>query len=121
MRRTLRALLVLTFVAGQVGAAAHSLLVSHVTCLEHGEVIHTGGAAEPAFAQPSERVSRQGARGHEHEVCLIALHQRESAGPAAASLISTAAPLIAPAPPIAAVPLLGQSLFRLAPKTSPPV
>ena len=121
MRRTLRALLVVTFVAGQVGAAAHNLLVSHVTCLEHGEVIHSGAPAEPDLGQPTERATRQGARGHEHDVCLIALHRRESAGPAVVVPISSAIPLIAPAPPIVAPPLRGQSVFRLAPKTSPPV
>jgi|SRR5262252_442904 len=122
MRRALRALLVVTFVAGQVGAAAHNLLVSHVTCLEHGEVIHSGAApAQPDVGQPTERASRQGARGHEHDVCLIALHRRESAGPAVVALDSTVIPLIAPAPRMVAPPLRGQSVLRLAPKTSPPV
>jgi hypothetical protein len=121
MRRTLRSLLVVIFLAGQIGAAAHNLLVSHVTCPEHGEVIHSAGAARPEAPQPSETVGRQGNRGHDHDVCLVALHRHESVGPTVGAMFGAAAPILSVALPPANAPLHSAAVYRLAPKTSPPV
>jgi hypothetical protein len=120
--RSVRFLLAVIFVAGQLGGAVHNLLVSHVVCLEHGEVIHSSAAPERQPASPHRGVAASPVRGHEHDVCLIALHRRERVAQTAPAVASAPAP--ADRSPIAlAVVASAKStrLFELAPKTSPPV
>lgn len=118
--RSLRFLLAVIFVAGQLGGAVHNLLVLHVTCLEHGEVIHS--TAAPEAASPLGSVAMRAERAHDHDVCLVALHRRDQAQQAVPQAI--VAPAQREGREITAPITIAQArdpLFRLAPKTSPPV
>jgi len=118
MRMRKRAVaLTAVFVLGQVAAATHLALVAHVTCPEHGEVIHQAPRARDHHPERAG-VSAASARGHDHDVCSLALHRSfASARPAA---VESAAPvrLAAQRPIERALPSSGR--YRLAPKTSPP-
>jgi hypothetical protein len=107
---------------------AHFLLVRHVVCAEHGELVHAGpGAERPAARVGAERRTpgvalRAAAVGHEHEHCAFASAARDGLAVGRQRAIVAAAAL-----PVAALssarPLLQGPrvvLFRLAPKTSPP-
>jgi hypothetical protein len=118
--RSLRFLLAVIFVAGQLGGAVHNLLVLHVTCLEHGEVIHS--TAAPEAASPLGGVALRAERAHEHDVCLVALHRRDQAQQAAPqAVVAPAQPEVREAAPPITAAEARDPLFRLAPKTSPPV
>jgi hypothetical protein len=124
--RLTAALVAFACFAGQLVSFAHMVSERHITCPEHGEledvpsVAHVGEVLhdEPAFDNepgPSE------SHGHEH--CVFAAHARQvsrdvrvtrfvavllgDAHRAAAARTATLAPRTV--------------LFRLAPKTSPPV
>jgi hypothetical protein len=115
-------------VVGQLGSYAHLVSVRHEVCAEHGELVDVhGGAVATASTEaagPDARLasSSRAEPGHQHEHCALAPHRRESAvdspyhhaigqaPPAAASLSSIAR----------LAPLASQSIYRLAPKTSPP-
>lgn len=116
--------LVALFLAAQVSSFTHELLVRHVTCPEHGELIHadesTAGspAEEPALAV---RAAPAAISTHGHEHCLACTARRGQlfiAAPTAALVVAPALKLAAgaarrttPAP---------VALLRLAPKSSPP-
>jgi hypothetical protein len=126
--RTLRAhaaVLATVFLVGQLAGFVHRALVAHVTCPEHGEIIHSkvelDGSAH-SHAPPCLRSASAPTTGHEHDVCLVVLHQRNGA-------VTTAAPTLEPTPPtpertpgpFIALNVTPQSVYSLAPKTSPPV
>ena len=120
--RSVRFLLAVIFVAGQLGGAVHNLLVSHVVCLEHGDVIHSSAVAERVPVSPHRGIAASPVRGHEHDVCLIALHRRDRVAQTAPAMALAPAPAQRPqsAPP-RVVPPPSARRFELAPKTSPPV
>jgi hypothetical protein len=113
---------------GQVTSFAHLVLVRHVRCAEHGELVELGkvNAAAPAATsrQRSSTIAADGSDdGHGHDHCLIAPMRRDRAAlgtPAsfdsvhvdAYGTIGVAVASEIP-PPIA--------LIILAPKNSPPV
>jgi hypothetical protein len=112
------------YVAAQVGGIAHNLLVTHVTCLEHGEIIHSVASPSARAVSPTESVERSGEPGHDHDICLIALSRRErtqcgiiAAAPAQPLPLSSVAHFVAAEAPL----FEGAPVFHLAPKTSPPV
>jgi hypothetical protein len=126
--RTLRAhaaVLATVFLVGQLAGFVHRALVAHVTCPEHGEIIHSQVAVDgSAHSHAPPCLTRESAPrgGHEHDVCLVVLHQRTG-------VVTTAAPTVEPTPPapertpgpIIALDFTPQSVYSLAPKTSPPV
>jgi len=129
-------LLVALFLVGQLGGFVHQATVVHARCIEHGDLVHAGGAGqakqdvarEPWVDErardgtPAEVRRSHGASGHGHDHCLIAFASRERVSP----LDSIA--LVASAPPLtdtSSVSLAAEfapvtALYRTAPKTSPP-
>jgi hypothetical protein len=116
---------------GQLGGYAHLAFTRHVTCLEHGELVHVGEPRLTSEATPlvtSEATPRQArlaaapAAEHGHDHCLTAALRRERPAPSSAAPMLVSAPAtplvlsraasLAPPSPIA--------LLSAAPKTSPP-
>jgi len=110
----------------------HVLVVRHATCPSHGEIIHGGAAsanarlaatAAPVAPGASVRAAAPESGEDLDEHCLfVATRRREMAGlaPARGAVLRTAPISAVDAPPsIAAVTV--RTIFRLAPKTSPPI
>lgn len=145
--RVVAALSLFAFVMGNLGALVHEATTTHVRCPEHGELVHGGapadetdaeqasaslsarlqalvsasqGPAEPADPRAGGALPRS--TSHEHDHCYICCASRERlAG------VSVARPdPDAPVPAHAALALAtgnqpaGRTLYRTAPKTSPP-
>jgi hypothetical protein len=126
--RVMASFLATLALAGQVTSFAHLVLVRHVTCAEHGELVEIGKeGAIPKAPPPKRTTSFAGADstadGHGHDHCLIAPMRRDRiAARAPGSLDSFhidaygTIGVIAEdevAPPIAVI--------LLAPKNSPPL
>lgn len=125
MRRpsTLPALCAVLLVVGQLVALAHQAETRHVTCAEHGEELEAAALADALHACDDDHlVGIDGSGGEHHTDCLVlrAVHQ-SSAAPgmwlpppvlAAELVCDTSAPIAAAS--------FAPSLYRLAPKTSPP-
>jgi hypothetical protein len=126
--RVVASVLATVALAGQVTSFAHLVLVRHVTCAEHGELVEVGrvrATAKPTeHHRPTNAVSAEStdiAHGHDH--CVIAPMRRDriaSRPPAALDSIhidayGTIGAIAADdiAPPIAVI--------SLAPKNSPPL
>jgi hypothetical protein len=113
---------------GQLASFAH-VLARHVTCVEHGEVIHPDARRVQASAPGNDALDRPGlyraspidrsAHGHDH--CLISSHRRERLTLDALRASTPIDPL-----PVRfgfereAEAARGVALFFLAPKNSPP-
>jgi hypothetical protein len=143
--RVVAALSLFAFATGNLGALIHQATATHVVCPEHGELIHgdepekasvdagslslslvdrlqalAGGAHQPADLQARGALPRRSS--HEHDHCYISCASRERmAG------VSVESPdRDAPIPSRAALALAaghepaGRTLYRTAPKTSPP-
>jgi hypothetical protein len=126
--RGVAALLAVVALAGQVSSFAHLVLVRHVTCAEHGELVELGREHATASAAPTRQASATVAAaaaesGHGHEHCLIAPMRRDRLAASAPAALDSAhidaygtiGVLVADAvpPPIAVI--------FLAPKNSPPL
>jgi hypothetical protein len=120
-------LLAVVLVASQASAWFHAAAISHVACLEHGEAVHqqrTLGRADMRPTRPAEGRIEEGdagaAAGHDHCGNAALLRWRDvalSAPAALAALVPVlAAPPAAPSRTHAAL----ATVYRLAPKTSPP-
>jgi hypothetical protein len=128
-RRAMALGLAVLCVTVHLSSFAHLLVVRHVTCLEHGEIIH---GVEAQAKTPTRRRAEIGhsslevpvtaSAAHRHEQCLVWAHRRERANleRASFSLPVETPPRIAldfdsvdPRPSSAAI-------FLLAPKNSPP-
>lgn len=114
---------------GQVSSSLHMLLVRHVRCAEHGELVHAeehqNGAHAAVHAAgvpggPSLRAS-EGDGDHGHDHCLVWSDRRKLALLPAA-IPAPRVPIEGEAPfslrPVASVHRL--RLYAYAPKTSPP-
>lgn len=115
----------------QLSSAAHFVLVRHEMCLEHGQAMDSalghGVAREATRAQIDAAAGIRSASGiareHAHDHCLLAYDRRESVSP-----VRDAGTLVA-ARPTHVVALVADdaarparvAIFRLAPKSSPPV
>ena len=133
LRRARGLTLAVLLAVAQGSAWLHAAVVSHITCLEHGEAIHAAparaadGYAGQAIATDLEqpvidRVSRGEAALAAHEHCgagaLLSWRGAALFAPSAAY-----APLVSPADNLpVVVPRCGTAnvLYLLAPKTSPP-
>ncbi|MSP63424.1 MAG: hypothetical protein EXR72_24390 [Myxococcales bacterium] len=113
---------------GPILGTAHLAAVRHATCPEHGELLDVGGAvalplaaaAAAAAEEPAWRAAESA--DHEHEDCAIAAHRRTSTwvGLAPPAALHNSAPTLVALQALSAPPGRRQSLYRLAPKTSPP-
>jgi hypothetical protein len=126
--RRLRGLLLAALLcASQAGAWLHEAVVSHVTCLEHGESIHAG-ATPPRAAMPvAERLARLSsqpaaqAATHAHCGAGALLRGRDVVVPAPVATGDLTLPALAPpARERAPRATAGRCLYLVAPKTSPP-
>ena len=127
MRGTLLAALL---VASQACAWLHAAVVSHITCLEHGESIHARALvsldarpparAPAAAASPVLRADASVREGHEHCGSDALLRWR---GVALAAPVTIAQlPAVAPSRPFDSSRgrMAGAAVYLVAPKTSPP-
>jgi hypothetical protein len=113
--------------AGEAVVAIAHRAERHVRCAEHGELIHAG-AADSSTAidldreSPAGDVERAPPTGEpEHEHCFILGMSRERLAPSACVHSSPAAAPVAVAPaPNPSAPPIGRSVYRFAPKNSPP-
>jgi hypothetical protein len=84
--RTLRAVsaaLVVVALAAQLASFAHLVLVRHVTCAEHGEMIEVGHDDEAAATTTRTDVTGLAASSldsHGHDHCLLVPMRRDRAG-----------------------------------------
>jgi hypothetical protein len=125
MRRpsTLPALCAVLLVVGQLVALAHQAETRHVTCAEHGESLEAATLAESLHACGDDHlVGVDGSGGEHHDDCLVlrALHQSSAAPGTWLPPLVAAAELVSDPVPHVAASSLAWSIFRLAPKTSPP-
>lgn len=123
MNRALAALLGIAFVLANLVGFVHEATTVHVRCAEHGELVHgetgrTIDAAAHATLAPDPGAHET--RGHEH--CGLASLIRESRS-------TPNAPVLVPAPvtitahataPDTVATVREVSVYRIAPKTSPP-
>jgi hypothetical protein len=103
-------------VAAQVAPLVHLVLVPHVTCAAHGELVHSDGDEAPV---PEDAAFTATEKGDDHEHCLTLNAQRTT-------LVSAPAPRVVSVECLSVV--LGAELpaqptietLGLAPKASPP-
>jgi hypothetical protein len=125
-RRAGGLLLAAVLVVSQASAWFHAVAISHVACLEHGEAIHgrvlpaAEARATRAAGEGTVRADLAGAAGHDHCANATLLRWRDVALTAPVAL-APFAPVARPAAFAAASRVAAVStLYRLAPKTSPP-
>ena len=123
-RRLIACALSVLVLAGQLGSLAHSMLVRHVVCAEHGDLVHDDGSESLAAAvgdlaavQSSPAIDT-----HAHDHCLLTLLRREQT---AVASLARAVDLPSASCVSAVVrreqPRAVGSLLHVAPKLSPPV
>lgn len=115
----------------QVLATVHLVLVRHVVCPEHGEVMHAGeahaadradaGDAGGDDADARVRAARADADPADADDHCQLLTERRDVGPRSAATIDVAlAPVAVERPAPLSLPARTRALYRLAPKISPP-
>lgn len=116
----------------QISSFAHFLLVRHVVCPEHGELIHAGDADHAAVHSsrqesdgetPASRGLAAFANGHEHDHCSLLSQRREQWALPAQGLTLKPPPAIELSTlewTSTSVQPLSIPRFLLAPKGSPP-
>jgi hypothetical protein len=127
MTRGFAAALAIFALAGQVASFAHLVLVRHVTCAEHGEMIEVGHGHAAVATAPHRRAvtavsEAAGAEAHGHEHCLLTPMRRDR--------LAAGAPVAFDSVHIDAYGTIGVvgtdevappiALIVLAPKNSPP-
>jgi hypothetical protein len=126
----LTALIVSLCVLGQFAGVAHLLLVRHVACPVHGELMHAAGGDAPRFEHVhGEQLHVAAITGVETEVdgyhdehCAVVGHRREQALAVSAQVHgvqAVEASAWTPALHTAAI-YAGLARYAVAPKTSPP-
>ncbi|HKE17657.1 MAG TPA: hypothetical protein VKB80_22435 [Kofleriaceae bacterium] len=132
----------LGFALGNIGGLIHQATTRHVQCPEHGDLMHEGepdadapalaardgagdrsGLSSPAAAATTTAKPPASAPRHGHDHCYIGSQARERmAAPSLEAPRDCAPP---PAPAVVALAhdpgAAARSLYRTAPKTSPPV
>ncbi|HET6149364.1 MAG TPA: hypothetical protein VFH68_17640 [Polyangia bacterium] len=121
----------LALLAGQASVIAHSMVVEHQRCREHGELVHRvlspgeSAAGEAPAAHTDPRRARLTLAtltdGHGHDHCLSITDRRDSLRAPERPVGSLAAMTSTPTAPAAVKARLARgALILLAPKTSPP-
>ena len=113
-------------VGGQLVSLEHVASGPHIACKEHGELEDVPSVAHIGEVVHREATVENGAAptgGHGHEHCAFASHARHmsAAGGRPVSPVSTTLADLRPAPIQVPPPKQLRALYRLAPKTSPPV
>jgi hypothetical protein len=114
----------LALLAGQLSSVVHLLVVQHQRCPQHGELVHaaegTPLASSPRVGDGAALGPAESPEGHGHDHCLYLIHRPEVMAPPGAGALVT---VLADAPFLDKIVARPASfpLFRLAPKTSPPV
>jgi len=115
------ALTALGFVLASLLGTIHEARTRHVVCAAHGELVHadaTAKVADTAHSVVSE-VPRTASHGDEHCSLASATHQsRVAPRTPLLAVIAATDPHVVLAPRTVALPHV--SLYRTAPKTSPP-
>jgi hypothetical protein len=126
-RRSGGLLLAVVLLVSQASAWVHAVAISHVACAEHGEAIH--GRAPSAAIMRAVRADDTGAvsadvataAGHDHCANAALLRWRDVALTAPATIAAIVPELRStdswPVRPVGSV----SAVYRLAPKTSPPL
>lgn len=112
----------------QGSSAGHMLLVEHVRCAEHGELIHGtqrhSEASSPRGDSPWAAVDAQTHQESDeaHVHCALSSNRREAPAPIASARVRAASSCEAPLRMRFACQCLcdDSSRFRVAPKSSPP-
>jgi hypothetical protein len=118
------ALTALAFMLASLAGVAHEASTTHVRCAEHGELIHADGpAGSVAASRDSVATERDSTKPHGDDHCVIASGVRQSRivphAPIVVPVVAAIDGLVVAAPHTARAP--SSSLYRTAPKTSPPV
>jgi hypothetical protein len=129
--RVQAALTALAFVLSSLIGLIHEATTRHVLCAEHGELMH----GDPAVASQAANRAMTRAPGRDstvHDAAAAAMHRHEHCSLTSttrASRIAIRPPAIVPAPVAISdvadaarrvIASCGDSLYRTAPKTSPP-
>lgn len=123
--RASAAVAALVFVLTSVFGMVHEATTAHTRCAAHGELVDVDGIAGAVVGPACRTIGSAPAlaRGHGDEHCLLASAVRASrVAPRPPTLIAARAPIdshVTSPPELAAVRAAG--LYRIAPKTSPPV
>ena len=123
--RASAALAALVFAFASLLGVVHEATTAHVRCAAHGELVDSDGVVRATASGPASATlasALPSARGHGDEHCLLASALRESRiaprSPAIAVAIVRLADL-AMTPP-GQGPARAATVYRIAPKTSPP-
>ncbi len=112
----------LALLVAQASGFIHFAFVQHVTCPEHGELVHRADAGRPGSGESAALYGASGSSGDPHEHCVDSWIRRELATPGERG---RAVQLPPPSGSAAKPGLAGPAgprfaLFLLAPKNSPP-
>jgi len=124
--RASAALAAFVFVFASLLGVVHEATTAHVRCAAHGEPVDSDGAVRTIGSGPASATlasALPSARGHGDEHCLLASALRESRiapkqSPAIAAAVVRLADLVMTPP--GPGPARAATVYRLAPKTSPP-
>ncbi len=125
--RGFAAALAVVALAGQLSSFAHLVLVRHVTCAEHGDMIEVGrerviAAAATERAAEDSVAAASPAESHGHEHCLVAPMRRDRLASRAGAVLDSshidAYGTIGVARSETIAPAI--AVLVLAPKNSPP-
>jgi hypothetical protein len=111
----------------QVSDVLHLLLVEHVVCAQHGELIHEGEHAHAeATGQPTDATAfvPSDLEDHGHEHCALWSDRREEltlGAPSIGVALPRAMPSLTPPATTRLDAVLAIPLLFLAPKNSPPL
>ena len=121
----------LLLLAVQLMSVGHQLLVSHVTCPEHGDIIHRGQVHEASHEQREAREDALGRlsiegrtpradSGHDHCLICTFTHERFALFPPASQRLASIEVAVSIPPSSNAGPFAPVDLIALSPKNSPP-
>ncbi len=111
----------------QVSGLLHMVLVPHVRCADHGELVHAGelshagDGVEPERAAVAQQPAASVEHGHEH--CGVLAHRRDERGVLAAAAAVRAGVRGGSEPAVLLLVLRPSAVatYLVAPKNSPPV
>ncbi|MFI5308774.1 MAG: hypothetical protein ACHQ53_15560 [Polyangiales bacterium] len=131
LRKALLATAALLTLSGQASSLGHLLLVRHVVCAEHGELLHgdevaqgAAGARHTSLEDAARAALRQDVTAlpeHAHTHCAVVASRKSAIVAAGAARALSAIAGVTPPSPRGAIPLRARAILLFAPKSSPPV
>ncbi len=114
--------------SGQLAGVAHMALVRHVTCPEHGELLHAGDDETPSPPTPADgaaasfaALTEDSESSHGHDHCAVAIQRRAETMPVSRVKVAHTVTRVTEAAKERAAPAMPLgAIYRLAPKSSPP-